>query len=104
MEQGVGMIGRALVVVVDDHGDEDHSGPLVTELLTEAGFSSLNFNGIASRAGVSTGTFEREWNSKLDLVIAGFDPSLVTSAIVARDDAVDALAQPPMKLVIDCIL
>ena len=38
MEQGVGMIGRALVVVVDDHGDEDHSGPLVTELLTEAGF------------------------------------------------------------------
>ncbi|AGL26453.1 pterin-4-alpha-carbinolamine dehydratase [Mycobacterium tuberculosis CAS/NITR204] len=35
------MVGRALVVVVDDrtaHGDEDHSGPLVTELLTEAGF------------------------------------------------------------------
>jgi len=26
------------VFVVDDHGDEDHSGPLVTELLTEAGF------------------------------------------------------------------
>ena len=38
MEQGVSMIGRALVVVVDDHGDEDHSGPLVTELLTEAGY------------------------------------------------------------------
>jgi molybdenum cofactor synthesis domain-containing protein len=39
MEQGAGlMIGRAFVVVVDDHGDEDHSGPLVTELLTEAGF------------------------------------------------------------------
>ena len=38
MEQGVDLIGRALVVVVDDHGDEDHSGPLVTELLTEAGF------------------------------------------------------------------
>ena len=33
------LVGRALVVVVDDeHGDEDHSGPLVTELLTEAGF------------------------------------------------------------------
>ncbi|WP_343601168.1 MogA/MoaB family molybdenum cofactor biosynthesis protein [Mycobacterium sp.] len=36
------VLGRALVVVVDDrtaHGDEeDHSGPLVTELLTEAGF------------------------------------------------------------------
>ena len=41
MEQRAEMVGRALVVVVDDrtaHGDEDHSGPLVTELLTEAGF------------------------------------------------------------------
>jgi EmrB/QacA subfamily drug resistance transporter len=40
------------------------------QLLTEAGFSSLNFHGIASRAGISTGAIEREWNSKLDLVIA----------------------------------
>ena len=42
VEQGAELVvGRALVVVVDDrtaHGDEDHSGPLVTELLTEAGF------------------------------------------------------------------
>jgi molybdenum cofactor synthesis domain-containing protein len=41
MEQRAGLVGRALVVVVDDrtaHGDEDHSGPLVTELLIEAGF------------------------------------------------------------------
>jgi molybdenum cofactor synthesis domain-containing protein len=42
MEQPHTLVGRALVVVVDDrtaHGDEeDHSGPLVTELLTEAGF------------------------------------------------------------------
>lgn len=42
MEQPVELLGRALVVVVDDrtaHGDEeDHSGPLVTELLSEAGF------------------------------------------------------------------
>src|SRR6201997_1253351 len=42
MEQPREVMGRALVVVVDDrtaHGDEeDHSGPLVTELLTEAGF------------------------------------------------------------------
>jgi molybdenum cofactor synthesis domain-containing protein len=40
-ERGELVVGRALVVVVDDrtaHGDEDHSGPLVTELLTEAGF------------------------------------------------------------------
>src|ERR1700748_235332 len=41
MEERADLVGRALVVVVDDrtaHGDEDHSGPLVTELLTEAGF------------------------------------------------------------------
>ncbi len=42
MEQPHALVGRALVVVVDDrtaHGDEqDHSGPLVSELLGEAGF------------------------------------------------------------------
>jgi molybdopterin biosynthesis enzyme MoaB len=42
MEKGAELVvGRALVVVVDDrtaNGDEDHSGPLVTELLTEAVF------------------------------------------------------------------
>ncbi|MBX7434149.1 MogA/MoaB family molybdenum cofactor biosynthesis protein [Mycobacterium sp. Y57] len=42
MEQPHSLAGRALVIVVDDrtaHGDEqDHSGPLVTELLGEAGF------------------------------------------------------------------
>jgi alcohol dehydrogenase len=38
----------------------------------------------------------------LELVAAGFDPSLVTSAVVSRGDAVQALTEPPMKLVIDC--
>jgi molybdenum cofactor synthesis domain-containing protein len=41
MEQPGELVGRALVVVVDDrtaHGEEDHSGPLVTELLGETGF------------------------------------------------------------------
>ena len=41
MGEAAEITGRALVVVVDDrtaHGDEDHSGPLVTELLGEAGF------------------------------------------------------------------
>lgn len=42
MEQPHALTGRALVVVVDDrtaHGDgADHSGPLVAELLGEAGF------------------------------------------------------------------
>jgi alcohol dehydrogenase len=37
----------------------------------------------------------------LDVVASGrFDPSVVTSAVVAWDDAVDALADPPMKLVV----
>jgi alcohol dehydrogenase len=37
----------------------------------------------------------------LDLVAAGrFDPTLVTSAVVDWDDAVDALSDPPMKLVV----
>ena len=42
MEQPDGSTGRALVVVVDDRRargvEEDSSGPLVTELLAEAGF------------------------------------------------------------------
>jgi molybdenum cofactor synthesis domain-containing protein len=41
MEQPGELVGRALVVVVDDrtaHGEQDHNGPLVTELLNEAGF------------------------------------------------------------------
>lgn len=42
MEQPEGPTGRALVIVVDDRRargvEEDHSGPLVTELLDEAGF------------------------------------------------------------------
>jgi EmrB/QacA subfamily drug resistance transporter len=51
------------------------------QLLTEAGFSSLNFNGIASRAGVSTGTIEREWNSKIDLVIAALNAAFAERPI-----------------------
>lgn len=43
MEQPEGPAGRALVVVVDDRRargvEEDHSGPLVSELLDEAGFA-----------------------------------------------------------------
>jgi len=35
----------------------------------------------------------------LDLVGGGFDPALVTSAVVDWDDATSALADPPMKIV-----
>lgn len=36
----------------------------------------------------------------LDLVAGGFDPALVTSTVVSWDDAPDALADPPMKVVV----
>ncbi len=41
----------------------------VMRLLAEAGFSSLNFSGVATRSGVSTATLERYWTSKVDLVV-----------------------------------
>jgi AcrR family transcriptional regulator len=37
-------------------------------LLSEAGFASLNFSGVATRAGVSTATIEHLWSSKVDMV------------------------------------
>jgi hypothetical protein len=40
----------------------------------------------------------------VDVVAAGFRPSLVTTAVVPRSDVLDALRDPPMKLVIDCTL
>jgi EmrB/QacA subfamily drug resistance transporter len=40
----------------------------VLQLLTEAGFSSLTFHGVASRSGVSTKTIERYWRSRVDMV------------------------------------
>jgi threonine dehydrogenase-like Zn-dependent dehydrogenase len=36
----------------------------------------------------------------LELVANGFDPSLITSAVVDWDDAAEALVDPPLKLVI----
>jgi AcrR family transcriptional regulator len=41
----------------------------VFQLLAEAGFSSLTFNGVATRSGVSTATLERSWGSRVDMVV-----------------------------------
>jgi AcrR family transcriptional regulator len=41
----------------------------VLQLLTEAGFSSLTFNAVATRSGVSTKTLERYWTSRVDMVV-----------------------------------
>jgi hypothetical protein len=38
----------------------------------------------------------------LGLISDGFDPSFVTSAVIPRRDALDGLADPPMKLIVDC--
>lgn len=41
--------------------------------LAEAGFSSLTFHGVATRAGISTESMERYWSSKVDLVVDALD-------------------------------
>lgn len=46
------------------------------QLLSEAGFSSLTYHGVASRSGISTGTIERYWRTKLDLVVDALDDLL----------------------------
>jgi len=40
----------------------------------------------------------------LELVAEGFDPSIVTSAVIPRSDALAGLADPPMKLIVDCTI
>ncbi|HZR12838.1 MAG TPA: DHA2 family efflux MFS transporter permease subunit [Acidimicrobiia bacterium] len=69
------------------------------DLLKEAGFSSLNFHAVSTKAGVSTSTLERIWSSKVDLVtavVAELSERLpVPDTGSVRDDAIaylDALA------------
>ena len=60
------VVGRALVVVVDDrtaHGDEDHSGPLVTELLDRGG--------IRRRRVVAVAADEVEIRNALNTAVIG---------------------------------
>jgi AcrR family transcriptional regulator len=44
-------------------------GRATLELLADAGMSSLTFNAIATRSGVSTATVRRYWGSRVDAVI-----------------------------------
>ncbi len=44
-------------------------GRATLELLADAGMSSLNFNAIATRSGVSTATVRRYWGSRVDAVV-----------------------------------
>jgi AcrR family transcriptional regulator len=49
----------------DDHLDLARS---TLEVLADAGLSSLSYNGIAARSGISTATLERVWTSRVDVV------------------------------------
>ena len=49
---------------------------VVLRLLAEAGFSSLNFHGVATRAGLTTSTIEHQWTSKVDLVVDALHQAL----------------------------
>ncbi len=85
------------------------------QLLTEAGFSSLSFSGVASRAGISTGSIERDFNSKLDLVIDAMNAAMAEHPIpdtgFFEDDcrtymrsAAESLATPGSRTVIADLL
>ena len=45
-------------------------------MLADAGFSSLTYNGIAARSGLATATIQRNWTSKVDLVVGALEAML----------------------------
>jgi EmrB/QacA subfamily drug resistance transporter len=61
------VIASARNLPADARPERDVAGT-VLRLLTEAGFSSLTFHGVASRSGVSTQILERHWSSRVDMV------------------------------------
>ena len=71
-EAGLGDIDELVIasarrLPADARPERDVAGT-VLRLLTEAGFSSLTFHGVASRSGVSTQILERHWSSRVDMV------------------------------------
>jgi len=91
MDEPRELVGRALVVVVDDrtaHGDEeDHSGPLVTELLTEAGFVVDGVVAVAADEVEIRNALNTAVIGGVDLVVTvggtGVSPRAVTSDATA---------------------
>jgi EmrB/QacA subfamily drug resistance transporter len=80
-------------------------------VLAEAGFASLSFSGVATRAGVSTATIERLWTSKVDLVASVVEQlqaavslpdtgSLRTDCEQFVSEAIDVMTTPAAQPVI----
>ena len=72
VEPGLGdVVVRAAQNLPSDAVGEERRGigRATLELLADAGMSSLTFNGIASRSGVSTATVKRYWGSRIDAVV-----------------------------------
>jgi EmrB/QacA subfamily drug resistance transporter len=68
--EGLDDIGDAVVSAARRLPSDGRRVPgVVFQLLAEAGFSSLTFNGVATRSGVSTATLERSWGSRIDMVV-----------------------------------
>jgi EmrB/QacA subfamily drug resistance transporter len=70
-DEGMEDIGDAVVSAARrlPSGPRRRVSGVVFQLLAEAGFSSLTFNGVATRSGVSTATLERSWGSRIDMVV-----------------------------------
>lgn len=90
MERSAQRLGRALVVIVDDrlaHGEHDNIGPLVTELLGEAGFV---VDGTVAVAGDSV-----EIRNALNTAVIGGVDLVITiggTGVSPRDVTPDATA------------
>ncbi|ORA62149.1 molybdenum cofactor biosynthesis protein [Mycobacteroides franklinii] len=87
-ELEVGPVGRSLVVIVNDrtaHGDQDTSGPLVTELLSEAGF-------VVDGVVVVEGDLSEIQNAVNTAVIGGVDLVVTVggTGVTPRDVAPEA--------------
>jgi EmrB/QacA subfamily drug resistance transporter len=70
-EPGLGdAVAEAARSLPRSDGERRQIGRATLELLADAGMSSLSFNGIATRSGVSTATVHRYWSSRVDAVVA----------------------------------
>jgi len=68
------------------------------DLLAEAGFSSLTYSGVATRAGVSTNNLERYWTSRVDAVVDAVNEVFAEHPIPDSGDIVADLRRSAASL------